>query len=337
MGMTMNNRDRFRAVLRFERVDRLPRYEWATWWDQTVSRWQGEGVPASLPPGEAGVVALMEHFGLDPVWQAWHPIARTGYPELAHGEGPVGGLADYEAVRPLLYPEPEWDRQFPPGILERHRRGEVALWYTLNGFFWFPRQLLGIQRHLLAFYDQPELLRRIADDLLAYNLHLVDALAELAEPEFMTIAEDMSYNGGPMLSESHFDEFMAPYCRELTDRIRRRDTVVFVDSDGDVEWCVPWFARCGVQGMLPLERQSGVDVSRLRERQCDLRMIGGFDKMTMTRGAEAIRAEFERLLPTVRQGGFIPSVDHQTPPGVSPRQYRDYLALLWEYSEKGAS
>jgi hypothetical protein len=29
-------------------------------------------------------------------------------------------------------------------------------------------------------------------------------------------------------------------------------------------------------------------------------------------------------------------VDHQTPPGVSLAQYRDYLALLWQYTERGA-
>lgn len=294
-------------------------------------------MPTSLPRGEAGVVAAMEFFGLDPVWQVWHPITRPGYPELAHGQGPVGSLTDYEAIRDLLYPEPEWERLFPPEVRERHERGDLALWYTLNGFFWFPRQILGIERHLYAFYDQPALLRRICEDLLEYNLRLVDALAKVVEPEFMTVAEDMSYNGGPMLSEAHFREFMAPYYVELTARIRRHDAVVLVDSDGNVERCVPWFEAVGVQGMLPLERQSGVDVARLRGAHPALRMVGGFDKMTMSRGVEAMRGEFERLLPAMRGGGFIPSVDHQTPPGVSLAQYHDYLALLWEYSERGAS
>ena len=46
---------------------------------------------------------------------------------------------------------------------------------------------------------------------------------------------------------------------------------------------------------------------------------------------EGVRAEFERLVPLMRSGGFIPSVDHQTPPGVSMEQYRSYLRLLDEY------
>ena len=62
-------------------------------------------------------------------------------------------------------------------------------------------------------------------------------------------------------------------------------------------------------------------------------MVGHFDKMVMNRGEAAIRGEFERLLPLMRTGGFIPSVDHQTPPGVSLDQYRVYLRLLEEYTK----
>lgn len=333
----MNNRDRFRHVLRFERVDRLPRSEWAVWWDQTIRRWQGEGLPQDLPAGEAGVVAIMEHLGLDPVWQAWFPFFGPAYPEMPHGQGPVTDLQSYEAIREHLYPEIDWEAAFPQEVRARHEAGELAVWFTLNGFFWFPRQLLGIERHLYAFYDQPALIKRINEDLLAYHRRIVAGLGGLIEPEFMTFAEDMSYNHGPMLSRELFDEFMAPYYRELTPLLRARNIVPIVDSDGNVEACTPWFVACGAQGMLPLERQSGVEITRLRRDHPALRMIGGFDKMTMTRGREAMRAEWERLRPVMRQGGYIPGVDHQTPPGVSLAQYREYLELMWEYAEISVS
>jgi hypothetical protein len=84
--------------------------------------------------------------------------------------------------------------------------------------------------------------------------------------------------------------------------------------------------------VLPLERQAGVDGLRLRQQFPDFVFIGHFNKMTMNRGEQAMRAEFERLLPMMRAGGFIPSVDHQTPPGVSLDQYRSYLRLLEEYT-----
>lgn len=53
-------------------------------------------------------------------------------------------------------------------------------------------------------------------------------------------------------------------------------------------------------------------------------------------GEEAMRAEFERLLPSARQGKFIFSCDHQTPPDVSIENYRIYVRLLKEYAVKAA-
>jgi len=99
-----------------------------------------------------------------------------------------------------------------------------------------------------------------------------------------------------------------------------------------VTMLVPWFDQVGVSGFLPLERQAGVDGLKLRRQFPRLRMVGHFDKMTMPKGEVAMRTEFERLVPLMKTGGFIPSVDHQTPPGVSLEQYRIYLGLLNEYS-----
>jgi uroporphyrinogen-III decarboxylase len=60
--------------------------------------------------------------------------------------------------------------------------------------------------------------------------------------------------------------------------------------------------------------------------------IGAYDKMVMPRGEAAMRAEFERLVPVARQGGFAISVDHQTPPGVSLENYRTFIRLFKEYA-----
>ena len=62
--------------------------------------------------------------------------------------------------------------------------------------------------------------------------------------------------------------------------------------------------------------------------------MGGYDKMVMPFGEKSMRAEFERLLPVMRSGGYIPSVDHQTPPGVSLENYRIYIRLFEEYTRK---
>ena len=169
------------------------------------------------------------------------------------------------------------------------------------------------------------------DELADFNLRVVEELFPVLTPDMVGFAEDMSYNHGPMISRDAFNEFLAPYYRRLIPLLQELDIIPIVDTDGEVTLLVPWLQDVEVAGVLPLERQAGVDGTRLREEFPTLRMIGHYNKMVMNKGEAAIRAEFERLLPLMRTGGFIPSVDHQTPPGVSLEEYRVYLRLLKEY------
>jgi uroporphyrinogen-III decarboxylase len=138
--------------------------------------------------------------------------------------------------------------------------------------------------------------------------------------------------GLPAELESVFDEFIAPCYRRIVPRLAEMGVPAIVDTDGDVTRLVPWLAREGIRGVLPLERQAGVDGMALRRQYPRFCLIGHFDKMVMSRGEPAIRAEFERLLPLMRSGGFIPSVVHQTPPHVTIDQYRMYLRLLRQHT-----
>jgi uroporphyrinogen-III decarboxylase len=211
------------------------------------------------------------------------------------------------------------------------------VWFNLLGFFWWPRTLLGIERHLLAFYDQPALIHRINQDQVRYQRRCIEALGAVARPVMMNFWEDLSYNHGPMLSRPMFDEFLAPYYREIVPELEARDIVPLLDSDGQIEPIIPWFEGVGIRGCGPLERMAGVDVNRIRRSHPAWIMMGGFDKTVMPRGEEAMRAEFERLLPALRAGRFIPAVDHQTPPGVSLAQYRAYRRLQDEYAIRAVS
>ena len=328
----MNHVERFRAVMNFQPVDRLPRWEWAMWWDETIARWHEEGLPRKLRSSQ--VFEIAQWFGLDPYQQFWFSTTDPTIEATQHHvEGIVANMDDYRRIRPKLFPSHAAALEGMAAWSARQQRGECVVWCTVEGFFWFPRTLMGFEKLMFAFADQPELLHAINRDLLEFNLQLLDQVFRLCVPVFMTIAEDMSYNHGPMISKKTFDEFVAPYYRSLLPRLQERGVPLFMDTDGDVTLLVPWLEELGVQGVLPLERQAKVDGWQLRQQFPQLRMVGHFDKMTMNRGDAAMRAEFERLAPLMEGGGFIPSVDHQTPPGVSLEEYRCYLRLLNEYTQ----
>lgn len=330
----MTTHERLCAILNFEPFDRLPLVEWAPWWSKTLDRWHTEGLPAkAMTPRE-----VSEHFGLD-IWiQSGAQMYADSPPSpAAHGAGIIVSDADYDRTIRPLYTEHGVDRRHWDAIAAEQARGDIAVWITFPGFFWHPRTLLGIERHLLAFYDQPDLMHRINSDLVEWQLRAIEAITSICTPVFMTFAEDLSYNHGPMLSRAMFDEFLAPYYRRIIPVLKRHGILVVIDTDGNVSEPADWFVDLGVDGILPLERQAGVDAAQLRRAHPGLRMIGHFDKLVMHRGEAAIRAEFERLLPIAAGGGLVISCDHQTPPGVSYEDYKLYVRLFREYAQRAGA
>jgi hypothetical protein len=370
----MSSAERFRAVMRFQPVDRLPRLEWAIWWYKTINRWESEGLRLPRPyhydfadiadntSQTDLIVEMTRGFGLDVhlqhVFFPWtaqpKPVAQgagvlpdgNGYQAatpLADWDYHCGGILSdekgYEELLPHFYPSNEW-HQWVWDRLARWQanteRDDTLMWFTVLGFFAWPRMLFGIEKHYYAFYDYPELMHRMNHDEAEFIVRILHKISQVSRPVFATIGEDMSFNGGPMLSRELFDEFVAPYYRRIVPVMKDLGLIVFVDSDGNANELVSWLADVGVEGLLPMERNAGSDAAATRKKRPKFLMLGNFEKLLMTGGEAAMRQEFERLLPIMRQGGFIPSPDHQTPPEVSLEQYRTYLRLLQEYTITGA-
>ncbi len=327
----MTARERFVKTLNFEKCrDRLPMIEWAAWWDLTIDRWKTEGLPKDISWD-----AAVEYFGLDTlvcIGAGGGPVGE--YPQSVSRV--VTDEKSYDAIRPYMYADStvEEAKKHAQRLKERHDHGEISIRVWLDGYFWFPRGMMGIEPHLLAFYDQPELMHRINSDLADFNNTAIKAICTVLKPDMVGFAEDMSYNHGPMLSRELFNEFLLPYYKRTVPVIKELGVKVLVDTDGDVTAMVPWLIDAGIEGVYPLERQAGVDIAKIRRLFPQFIMMGGYDKMVMSKGEKEMRAEFERLLPVMRSGGFIPSVDHQTPPEVSLGNFKIYMKLYREYCEK---
>ena len=336
----MTARERFLTVMNFssddnlKKPDRLPMIEWAPWWTETYKRWQKEGLNAEYQD-------LAKFFGLESLEIISINPKSYGCPSPAYHGAPIidpdNAEASYEAIRPYLMTDELIENAVDCAkqLKNSHDEGDLSIRIWLDGYFWFPRSLFGIEKHLYAFYDHPDLMQRMNAELTAFNKRGLEAVLTILKPDMIGFAEDMSYNHGPMLSYETFKEFLFPYYEEILSFIKPTGIKTMMDSDGDVMPLLPWLTELGIDGIYPLERQSGVDVAEIRKLYPKLLMMGAYDKMVMSKGEEAIRAEFERLLPVIKKGGFIPSVDHQTPPEVSLDNYKIYLKLLNEYVEKG--
>lgn len=212
-----------------------------------------------------------------------------------------------------------------------HDRGDYSLRLNIEGFFWTPRELLGDEAHMYAFYDEPEMLHDMGDYIFEIYSHQLLYVVKMLQPDVVYIMEDLSGKNGPMLSGDFFDEFVGSYYKRLIPMLKEAGVGnVFVDTDGCFDLIIPNFIEAGVDGFLPMDVNAGMDIVAVRKRFPQLKFIGGFNKLMVEQGPEAIDAEFERILPVVRGGGYIVGNDHQLPPSASLENYRYYIKRLKE-------
>lgn len=330
----MTTKERVKKVLNFEKVDRLPVVEFAPYWDETIDRWKQEGMPADYNQDYsiAENDRIMNFFGMDPLTIIWIKCLKKNF-DMAN-RPKLNSLDDYYRIKDLLFPK---DLYYVPDVEGLARRGEKAgtsFVFYLDGFFWTPRFIMGIEEHFYAFYDIPEVMKQINEDITNHLFEEMNTLFKYMVPEMVVFAEDLAYKGGSMISKAIFDEFIAPYYKKMIPFIKSKGIKVFVDSDGLMDEPIDWFYNIGVDGFCPMEREAGCDIVKYREKYPKMNIIGGFDKMKMFNGEASMREEFERIFPVMRQGGYIPSVDHQTPPQVSYDNYLLYLKLLRHYCEE---
>lgn len=235
-----------------------------------------------------------------------------------HGDRELEKSFTEEAIRAAYSP-----------LKEAHDRGDFPIRMNIEGFFWVPRELMGDEEQLFAFYENPELLHDICDYVLeVYTTKLMTAI-ETIQPDVVYIMEDLSGKNGPMISSAMFDEFVGAYYKKLIPMLKERGVGnVFVDTDGDFMMMIPNFMEAGVDGFLPMDVNAGMDIVKVRENFPTLKFIGGYNKLCIADGKEAIDREFKRILPVVRKGGYIVGADHQVPPSASLENYRYYIERL---------
>ena len=90
--------------------------------------------------------------------------------------------------------------------------------------------------------------------------------------------------------------------------------------------------EAGITCIWPLEVAAGNDPRELRRRfGRRVAISGGIDKRCLAGDRQAIKAELEAKIPAlVREGGYIPTLDHSVPPDVPYSNFLYYLELKIE-------
>jgi len=355
LGGPLSVRERFRRVLHYQKVDRLPFFEFG-YWDTTLTRWHSEGLPREVnDEGKA-----YAYFGIENWGGVWANVALTGdvfkpetleetddYIITRDGVGAVAhqkkkeirtiphyldyGLKtrdDWAKFKAKL--QPTLDARIHPSFYEnipKYRTADYPVCAPIGSMIGTPRNWTGFERIATLAYDDPDMLDDIVETLCQCVVVVLEEVCKYVEFDFGAGWEDICFNSGPIVSPWIFDKFIVPRYARITDVLKKHGTdISWTDCDGNVCPILKQFLAGGINCMFPAEVKGGSDPLRIRDLAGEaMRIVGGVDKLPLNENPKAIEKELLRLLPLVEAGGFIPTVDHRVPASVPFENYKFYL------------
>ena len=361
----MNELERFLGVMEYQPVDRVPNWELGVW-PQTIDRWEEEGLDpcafhwdwftgedalgmdarefirfrdGPIPAFDEEVLEEDERYvifrdSLGRIRKALKEgTVRGGRMSMDTYIGfPVSSMQDWQGYKQrLLMRRARWDPQWQALRVASWRARTCPLIFGQNcatlGFYWFARDMMGTEPLSYAFYDQPALVHDIMEFHADYLIEAARPILAETTVEYINLSEDLSMKNGPLISPKLYRTFIYSRLRRVVDFFKSHGVrYVSIDTDGNPEAVVPMFMDAGVDVLWPLERASGQDPVRLRQKfGRSLRLWGGVDKRVLAEGPEAIDAHLRTMIPLIEEGGYIPAVDHTVPPDVSWPNFQYYM------------
>ena len=245
---------------------------------------------------------------------------------------PVKDWATWKEYKKRL--DPDTPERYPAdwaAYVERMNATDAPTMLLLEGYFGPLREWTGLEELIYLFYDEPDLVEDMMDQVLHLSLTMAKRVLKDLRIDCVRFWEDMAYRSGPLISPEMFKKFMTPRYQVITDYLRGEGIeILHVDSDGDATELIPLWLEVGVNFPWPLEVAAGMDAIALRkEYGRELILSGNIDKRVFLEGKDAIRHEVMSKVPYLMEtGSYFPCLDHAVPPDVKLDDFRYYVNLL---------
>lgn len=335
-AMPMNSRERVLAALLHQTPDRTPCDFWAE--------------PPALQrllahTGDAGLDPLLDRLGVDVraldvpappdqevgggVWQnywgerfmyrptSWGPLREDV-------KGALAAATCFSELEQFAWPHPDClDRAQLARQCRRHEGR--ALRYGFADVWQRPALVRGWEEFFLDMAERPEWVHFLCRKFTDFYLEDYTRAAELTggRIDLYLLISDLGTQRGPLISPAMFQTFVAPYLKEMIDRIHHLGGRVLYHSCGDIRRFIPDLIRLGVDVLDPIQPTGpGMRPEALQAAfGGQLSFHGGLDMQRLLPHGrpDEVAAEARRYCEVLgRNGGYILGPAHLFQPDVPP-------------------
>lgn len=341
---TLTSRERIGRAIRREPIDRVPILD--NYWHTTIRRWRTEGLGEGVEVADALDIDHIVNLSVDTSPQLptetleetdeyvicrthWGSKIKTLKVVNATSEVIEPGMADitdWPKLKKRIAPDPS---RFPFDRLEANYVTWREKGWWINAMPWFGfdishARFTGTENMLVAMLTDPEIVKDMFTHQLDVSLAMLDMAWERGyEFDGIRWPDDMGYKGKQFFSMDIYRGLLKPLHARAIEWAHAKGIPAELHSCGDIRPFIPEFVEIGLDVLNPLEVKAGVDPLAVKAEFGDrLTLHGGINAALWTQ-PEAVHAEIDRLVPTLKQGGgYIFSSDHSVPDAVPYDTFR---------------
>lgn len=197
-----------------------------------------------------------------------------------------------------------------------------------------PRDLMGFEEYLVAFYTQPELIARLMEMCVEHSSRVGRNLRELGV-EVVVVGDDIANNHGLLFSPDMYREQVYPHFTALMESLVQIGLLVIKHSDGDLRSVVEDLVATGISCLDPIDPLGNMDMSYMKANFGErIALKGNVDCVhTLVDGSpdEVVRDTLRCILAASPGGGHIISSSNSIHRGISVANYRLFLDTVREF------
>lgn len=220
----------------------------------------------------------------------------------AHGQaGPLAAVEDPSELDRFDWPDAA-SLDFSETLAALDAAGPV---YRASGmwspFFHDIMDLFGLEAYFIKMHTHPQVVEAVTDRVCGFYLAANERFFAVAgdRVDAFFFGNDFGTQLDLMLSLGHFDRFILPWFRRLTEAARRRGLQVILHSCGSIHRVIPRLIEAGVNALHPLQaRAARMDAATLaRDFGGRIAFLGGVDtQRVLNQGTPAeVKAEVRRV------------------------------------------
>jgi len=345
----MTTKERVKRMFLHQEADRVPILDFP--WAGTVRRWKREGMPEG--------VEWEDYFGADkfatiqPDTSPRYPVEILSENERSYVQTSAWGVTQRHFKEEDSTPEfldykvinrDEWEKckirmleDDGTRINWDYLKGNYPKWQAegrwIRGIFWFGfdvahSHMMGTENHLIAMYEDPELVMDMYNTFLDCSIRQFEKIWD-AGYRFDTMwwYDDMGYKGTTFFSNELYRELLKPVHKRAVDWAHNRGIFAELHSCGNIMTRIDDLVDIGVDALNPIEVKAGMEPLTLKEKYGDKLAFHGGTNALMWSNRDEIIEIIREIVPVMKEnGGYIFSSDHSIPNSVSLETFKDIVA-----------